>query len=188
MESTWRRNAVSTERWELGAGWQGYVRRRWWITHAHWAFIRQASCEHMSDAWCGSKHALPSRQQVMGWWRDTRGEELVLHCKKNGKCFIFCRKALQWCETANSRLLPHRLFHWVAEEFGLCTGCGWGWLDTVCPWGGVMAGIQSSVYLLWAAVFSNQADQSEQGFWLESSLNCSAREHACGSTRSWPPV
>ena len=167
---------ISAKRWELGAGWQGYVAAVTESLHAHWAFIRQTSCEHKSDAWCGSKHASPSRQQVIGWWESHEGEELGLHCKKNGKCFIFCHKALQWCEMANSGLatLPLR---WVAGEFGLCTGCEVGLVDKVCPRGGVMAGIQSSAYLLRAAAFSDQADQSEQGFWLGCSLNCSVREH-----------
>ena len=117
---------ISTERWELGAGWQGYVEAVTESLNAHWAFIRQTSCEHMSDAWCGSKHALPSPPASYGLGGETHeGEELVLQCKKNGKCFIFCHKALQWCETANSRLATLPL-HWVAEEFGLCTGCGVG--------------------------------------------------------------
>ena len=117
---------ISTEQWELGARWQGYVEAVTESLHAHWAFIRQTSCEHMSDAWCGRKHALPSPPASHGLVGETHeGEELVLPCKKNGKCFIFCHKALQWCETANSRLATLPL-HWVAEEFGLCTGCGVG--------------------------------------------------------------
>lgn len=62
---------------------------------------------------------------------------------------------------------------WVAEEFRLCTGCEVGLVDKVCPRGGVMAGIQSSVYPFEQLCFQIRLTNLNRDFgWMFSELFC----------------